>query len=122
MAEGAKPKLSVHPLLAHLADSGQQSDQTIVLSGYVGPASGTGQVRLYSSLEDLSHFIEFDEGSVVFVAPAAKSVAPHKGVTVWLKSSAPIRWTRDYKNAKTFWTRVAKLVERGTVEPPGVLG
>jgi hypothetical protein len=122
MAEAAKTQLSVHPLLANLTGSGAPAGSTVVLHGYVGPASRAGQVRLYSSLEDLSHYIEFDESCVLHTSPASESVAPNNGVSVWVKSSTPIRWTRDYKNAKSFWAQVATMIRLGVFAPPSSVG
>lgn len=117
MAESAKPQVPVHP---HLAKSGQTPESIVKLSGYVGPASREGQIRLYSSLEDLSHYIEFDEGAVVDTEPAPEAIAPNKGVTLWVKESASIRWICEYKNVRSFWSRVANMaLGRGRSEPPG---
>jgi len=106
-----KGQLSVHPLLANLTHSRQSPESTIKFAGYVGPASRPGQVRLYHSLEDLSHYIEFDESYVVRTGPSSENLTPNKGVSVWVKASTPIRWTREYKNAKSLWLRIARMTQ-----------
>jgi hypothetical protein len=104
-----KKQLPVHPLLANLTEAGQPAESTIKFIGYVGPASREGQVRLYHSLEDPSHYIEFDQNSVVQTDTAPADLAPNNGLSVWIKASAPIRWTREYKNARSLAMRIARM-------------
>lgn len=108
-----KPKLDVHPVLAGLTQSGQSGDAPVQFAGYVGPASRQGQVRLYHSLYDLSHYIEFDEASVVQTGPSPENITPNQGVAVWVKAGAPVRWTREYKSAKSLAARIATMAGRG---------
>jgi hypothetical protein len=116
-----KSKLPVHPLLANLTQSGQSPESTIKFSGYVGQASREGQVRLYHSLEDPSHYIEFDESGVVHSDPAPADLAPNNGLSVWVKASTPVRWTCEHKNAKSLAMRIARMASRrGVSGPPGV--
>src|SRR5215472_1871371 len=96
MADTPTPNLQVHPILANL----KPSDSVIELSGYIGSANSEDRVRLYHSLHDLSHYIEFDKGQVLSSSPAPRRLAPHNGVTLWVKSSAPIRWVREFKTAR----------------------
>lgn len=96
------PQIPVHPALAKIAQDGQPAESTIRFGGYVGPASQSGQVRLYTALEDLSHYLEFDATSVVQTADAAETELPGQGIWIWLKSSSPVRWTREYPSASSF--------------------
>lgn len=116
-----KPQLPVHPLLANLAPSLRSPEPTVKLTGYVGPASRVGQVRLYHSLEDLSHYIEFDETAVVHTVPVSESGETNKGVSVWIKASTPVRWIREYRNAKSLVLKIARMASGvGVSGPPGV--
>jgi hypothetical protein len=105
MADAQKPKVAVHPLLANL----KPGESVVELSGYIGQAGAPGKIRLYHSLHDLSHYLEFDENSVVLSAPAAEDIAPNNGLTVWVQSSAPIRWTRQYKTASNLMNTVVNM-------------
>ena len=113
MADPTKPQIPVHPVLANLTQSGQQPEPTVKFSGYAGPPSRAGQVRLYHSLENLSHYIEFDESCVVQRQPASEAVTPDKGLSVWVKASALVRWTREYKNAQSLVAKIAGMARRG---------
>lgn len=110
------PNLQIHPILANL----DPSDSVIELSGYIGPASSAGRVRLYHSLHDLSHYIEFDKGQVLSSSPASKSIAPNDGVTLWVKSSAPINWVREFKTARHLARQVVRMAGNTASQPPGV--
>jgi hypothetical protein len=114
-----KTQYPVHPLLENLKPLGPPPDSPVELSGYIGPASGPGKVRLYHSLQDLSHYIEFDESSVMFTAPAPKNIAPNNGLTVWVQASTPIRWTREYKSATRLANKIARMPFEGS-QPPGI--
>jgi len=117
MADPQIPQLAVHPLLSNL--SGYAPDSPVELSGYLGPSSGDGKVRLHHSLQDLSHYIEFDESSVMRSGPAPNHVAPNDGVTVWISPNAPVRWSREYKNVKHLVNKIAGMILGGS-QPPGV--
>lgn len=110
-----KPQISVHPVLSNL--QGQPPDSPVELSGYVGPASGDGKIRLYHSLQDLTHYIEFDANSVVHTAPASSDIAPNNGLTLWVKSDTPIRWSCEYKTAQDLFDKVSSTP---SMQPPGV--
>jgi len=94
-----KLRLPVHPLIASLKLGGSQPESAIKLAGYVGVSSQAGRLRLYSTLDDLSHYVEFDENAVVRTAPAPESLLPDNGVLVWVKSSTPVRYVREYRSA-----------------------
>jgi hypothetical protein len=121
MPDPTSPQIPVHPVLAGATPPGQQPESVVDLVGYVGPSSRQGQIRLYHSLHDLSHYIEFDESSVAQTQPASEKVAPGHGLTVWLKASAPVRWTREYKSAKSLVAKIAGMAQGGAPStPPGI--
>jgi hypothetical protein len=99
MAEPAKPQIPSHPMLVSLTQGGQSPEATTKFAGYVGPPSQKGMVRLYSTLTDLTHYIEFDESAVVQTAEAPESLLPDKALCVWVRASTPVRWVQEYKNA-----------------------
>jgi hypothetical protein len=104
----SKTQIPQHPLIASLTQGGQQSPaSTIKLAGYVGPPSQAGKVRLYSTLSDLSHYIEFDESAVVQTAEAPESLIPDKGLCIWVKASAPVRWVQEYQAAADLAATIA---------------
>ena len=90
-----QPQLPVHPLIANQAQGGQQPEPTVKFAGYVGQASQQGLVRLYSSLDDLSQYAEFDAGSVVQTADAPESLLPNNGMLVFVTASNPVRWITE---------------------------
>jgi hypothetical protein len=94
--------LPVHPLIDRLAPAGQPAVPAVKLSGYVGPPSQAGKARLYSTLTDLSHYVEFDQDAVVQTAEAAETELPNQGSDVWVKASAPLRWVHEYSSASSF--------------------
>jgi hypothetical protein len=116
MANAPAPNLQIHPILANL----NPSDSVIELSGYIGPASSGGRVRLYHSLHDLSHYIEFDKAQVLSSSPASKNIAPNNGVTLWVKSSAPVHWVREFRTARHLARQVVKMTNNPASQPPGV--
>jgi hypothetical protein len=95
-----KQKLQVHPLIAGLKQDDERPQSVIRFAGYVGQSAKEGVVRLYSSLDDLSHYLEFDEKAVLESAPASESVLPHNAVCIFLSANAPVRWVREYPNAR----------------------
>lgn len=120
MAETEQTNVPLHPLLAGLIPSDQPTESPVELAGYVGPSSGPGKMRLYHSLQDLSHYLEFDETSVMFTAPASSEIAPNNGLTVWVKASTPIRWTREYKNANRLVAQIVSMAQGSGSQPPGI--
>jgi hypothetical protein len=107
------PQIPVHPLLANAGQAGQQAATPIQFAGYVGKASQPGMVRLYSTLTDLSHYLEFDEKAVVQSADAAESVLPNNGVLIWVDAGTPIRWVREYQSAKSLAASIANNLRQG---------
>jgi hypothetical protein len=93
MAASAQSSVSVHPLLAKLNQGGSSSP--LQLAGYVGPSS-SGQVRLYSSLSDLTHYLEFDANAVLGTTEAPDSGVPDGGVLIWVDAGTPVRWIREF--------------------------
>jgi hypothetical protein len=120
MAEPKKPRIPLHPLLENAAQLGQTPESAVRFAGYVGPASKEGHVRLYSSLEDLSHYLEFEENCVLHTDKATDNIAPNNGLFIWVKASCPIRWTCEYKNARNLAAKIAKMGPAGVVQNPGI--
>jgi len=112
MPNPKQPPLPVHPLIENLVEPGQPAQPAVKLSGYVGPAGQAGKVRLYSSLEDLSHYVEFDHSGIAQTAPAPESQTPGKGVDVWVKADTAVRWVHEYANANEFHDDIAKNIDR----------
>src|SRR5262245_48788003 len=84
-------KLTEHPLVAKLRpDPGEATEPTVKLTGYVGRSPRSGSVRLYTSLEDLSQYLEIAEDDVVHSEEAPETVLEHGGTYVWVKQSAEI--------------------------------
>lgn len=100
MADTTKQQIPVHPMIANLTGGGKQPPEaTIRFAGYVGPPSQAGLVRIYSTLSDLTHYIEFDQNAVVQTAQAPDSLIPDNGLCVWVRASTPVRWVREYQKA-----------------------
>jgi hypothetical protein len=118
MPKAPKPQIPIHPLLGNAAPA-QPLTPTIQLYGYVGPASQPGQVRLYQSLDDLSHYLEFDEAGVAATDAAPQDIAPNKGLSISLKANTPVRWTREYKSATSLANKIKKMIQGGS-SPPGI--
>jgi hypothetical protein len=115
MADTTKPQIPVHPMIANLTQGGKQpAEATIRFAGYVGPPSQVGMVRLYSTLSDLSHYIEFDQSAVVQTAQAPDSLIPDNGLCVWVKASTPVRWVREYQNAGDLATAIANSLNQSS--------
>jgi hypothetical protein len=93
-AQSDKPKLPVHPVIASLTSGGQPLN-TVAFAGYVGESDRAGNVRLYLMLNDLSQYIEFEEGAVVRTEPANR--LPQKGSYIWVKADSPVRTVREAK-------------------------
>jgi hypothetical protein len=100
-----------HPVLAALTkDSppGNPQPQTVVkLSGFVGPASQNGLIRIYSSLSDLSHYLELESDAVVHTTATPATEVADNACSLWVKAGAPVRWTREYYNAGALVTSIA---------------
>jgi hypothetical protein len=109
-----RKQLPVHPLIASLAPEGQSAVPSVKLSGYLGPPSQAGKARLYSTLDDLSHYLEFDQDAVVQTGEAAESELPNNGHYVWVKASAPVRWIHEYPSASSFAADIAANLQRFT--------
>jgi hypothetical protein len=96
-------RIAYHPVLAVLtADSvpgSPQPEAVVKLSGYVGPASQQGLVRIYTALEDLSHYLEFDEEAVVHTEDTPGAEMSDNASSLWVKASTPVRWIREYASA-----------------------
>ena|ERR1700730_1328756 len=107
-----QPHLPIHPLVATLVPGGQPAESAIKLAGYAGPPSEAGKIRLYSSLDDLSHYVEFDENALVHAAEAPESRLPSKGHDVWIKANAPVRWVHEYTTASDFHDDIARNLHR----------
>jgi hypothetical protein len=95
-----KHKLQVHPVIAGLKHDHERPQSVVRFAGYVGQSGREGVVRLYSSLDDLSHYLEFDEKAVLESAPAAESLLPNNGVCIFLGADTPVRWIREYPSAR----------------------
>jgi hypothetical protein len=106
------PQIPHHPVLAALtanSRSGSPQPESITkLSGYVGPASQEGLVRLYTALDDLSHYLEFDGNAVVQTTETPDTEMSHNARTLWVKASTPVRWIREYPSAHTLVSSVAR--------------
>ena len=75
-----KRKFREHPILANLRpDPNQESEPTVRLTGYLGRSHRQGCVRLYTSLDDLSQFVDIKEADVVHVEDVPESVMEHGG-------------------------------------------
>jgi hypothetical protein len=104
-------QLPYHPLLASLAKDttlgNPGPESAIKFSGYVGPASQDGLVRLYVTLNDLSHYIEFERNAVVQTSDTPESILPDKAVTIWVKGSTRVRGIREYASATALYASIA---------------
>jgi hypothetical protein len=117
MPKSADASMPVHPLIAKLTEGGvgpgaSSPQAPAKLSGYIGPASQPGMVRLYSSLRDLSHYLEFPQGAVVHTAEAPESLLPDGAVSVWIKPDTPFRWTREYPHASALTTALFNVLRQ----------
>jgi hypothetical protein len=86
-------------LTANSVPGNPQPEPVVKLSGYVGPASQQGLVRLYTALEDLSHYLEFDEDAVVHNEDTPGNEMSDNASSLWVKASTPVRWIREYASA-----------------------
>jgi hypothetical protein len=115
MANPKKPEIPLHPLIASSAQPGQPPQPSVKFSGYVGTPSGPGKVRLYSTLDDLSHYLEFDEAAVVQTAPTPELLLPDNALSIWVDAGTPIRWVREYSKASDFANMIANtMVQAGS--------
>ena len=117
MSDSAEESTPVHPLIAKLtegsAEPGAPSPQApFKLSGYIGPASQSGMVRLYSTLRDLSHYLEFPNEAVVHTAQTPESLLPDGATSLWIKADTPVRWIREYPNTSALTTSIVNVLRR----------
>jgi hypothetical protein len=89
-AGGKSP--DVHPALATLADDAEPD--AVRLQGYVGPTKNDKTMRLYSSFEDLSEYVDVPRDDVLRSAAAPEAMAPNGGVYAWVKPDAQLVYTR----------------------------
>lgn len=89
MSAAKKPgrEIDVNPLLSRLLSHGVEAS---VLRGYVGPSKKEGTIRLYPTLGFLHLYIEIEQDDIVDTAPAPKTVLPHDGTIVWVRSDADV--------------------------------
>jgi hypothetical protein len=117
MCDPAGATIPVHPLIAKLTEGDAepqvlQVKAPVKLSGYIGPASQSGMVRLYSTLSGLSHYVEFPKAAVVHTASTPETVLPDGAMTVWIRKDTPVRLTREYTTASAFTTSVIHMLQR----------
>lgn len=110
-------QIPLHPLLAHLTHEGTVGapETPVKFSGYVGRASQEGLVRLYSTLDDLSYYLEFDHGAIVQTADAPESILPNQAVTIWVKPRTHMRWIHEYSTATAV---LESILTRLGMRPP----
>ena len=89
-AGGKRP--DVRPALATLADDAEPD--AVRLQGYVGPTKNDKTMRLYSSFEDLSEYVDVPRDDVLRSAAAPEAMAPNGGVYAWVKPDAQLVYTR----------------------------
>jgi hypothetical protein len=92
-------KIPVHPAISRLTGDKTPREPAIRFGGYVGAGTQPGQVRIYSDLNDLSHYLEFDEASVVHTTEAAETEFQGKGTWIWVRANSPVRWVREFQTA-----------------------
>jgi hypothetical protein len=115
----ADKQIPYHPVLGELKPGSVRSGAVTKLSGYVGPASAPQRTRLYASLEDLSHYLEFDTKAVVQTTDTPANELPYNAQTLWLKAGTGIHWIREYTSANHLVASVASsLVTPSTSSTP----
>ena len=82
----AARRLKVNPLVSRLLDAG--SEDAVAFTGFVGPASREGHVRLIFRLNDLAGGIEIAERDIVATADLPKSSLG--AVAIWVRQDAVI--------------------------------
>jgi hypothetical protein len=117
MSHSAEAGFPVHPLIAKLTEGNTEpkalpSEAPVKLSGYIGPASQSGMVRLYSTLRSLSHYIEFPENAVVHTRQTPETVLPDGATSLWLRKDTPVRWTREYPTASALAASITNSIQR----------
>jgi hypothetical protein len=85
----------VHPVLETLAADVYPGD-AVRLQGNVGPTKNDKTLRLYSSFDDLSEYIDVPREEVLKSAAAPEAVVPNSGVYVWVKPDAQLVYTRTH--------------------------
>ena len=88
----AARRLKVNPLVSRLLDAGSQD--AVAFTGFVGPASREGRMRLIFRLNDLAGGIEIAERDIVATADLPKSSLG--AVAIWVRQDAVI----DHRSAK----------------------
>jgi hypothetical protein len=90
---------------------GEGGAAATTFSGWVGEASADGMTRLYLNINDLSYYIEFENGDLVHSTDVAESVLPCGAIAIWLKADARVRLTRSVRTSASqinrFLTSVA---------------
>jgi hypothetical protein len=84
---------AVHPAPETHAGDMAHGD-AVRLQGYVGPAKDGKTLRLYTSFEDLSEYIDVPRHEVLKQAAAPEAAAPKGGVYAWVKPDAELVYTR----------------------------
>jgi hypothetical protein len=117
MPASNRHQLPVHPLIAASAPSkaGEPTEQPVKLMGYVGESSRANTVRLYSTLKDLSFYIEFPESAVVHTAEVPENQLPDRAISVWLKRDTPVHWIREYQSVPELTNSIRVSLRRRAV-------
>jgi hypothetical protein len=108
---GIMDDLDTHPTLQSLLQPSNEPQDVAMFVGYCGPSPQLqSHLRLYTSLEDLSSYVEIAHSDIVHRerAPASSSSNVHD--SVWVKANACIRIVRE--------TRVGELASRREVGRP----
>jgi hypothetical protein len=106
-----------HPVLeASLISSEPENPQHQAvhkLSGYVGPASQNGWIRIYNALDDLSHYLEFESSAIVHSTETPASEMPDNAQSFWVNANARVRWIREYPNVGSLVSSVRSIMYPG---------
>lgn len=85
--------LDTHPSLQNLLQASNEPHDVAMFVGYCGPSpQSQSHVRLYTSLEDLSTYVEIARADIVHRERATDGNAPD---SIWVKAAASIRVVRD---------------------------
>jgi hypothetical protein len=107
-------KIQYHPVLASVTASNRpgspEPEPVLKLSGYVGPASAQGLVRLYTALDDVSHYLEFDGAGVVHTADTPDSEMPDNACSLWVKAGTQVRWSREFPNVVALFAYIKSIM------------
>jgi hypothetical protein len=91
-----------------------QPEPVCKLSGYVGPASQPGLVRLYTALDDLSHYLEFDSSAVVQTMDTPDHEMSDGARSLFVRASTHIRWIREFPTAQHLFSHVKSTSQGST--------